>query len=250
MTGWKIFYHSVFLLNHNLQKAVRLSSPLIAMIILTTVVEHPDVFGGYVVRGNLQKLQSSLLFLLNGGAGLWVAVSWHRYVLLEEEGGLLPTFHGARVLSYMGVLLMVLVVVVIAGSFVGFFATALGFLGAGLTGVTSTAYFKLLPLIGPVLVIWFFYRLAPLLPAAALEKPMTFGEAWRATSYMSWSVLIAGALLWFANLTLAFIFEAISMQVGAFIGLPSLAALQWAFTMAGISILTTIYGVTVEDRRL
>ncbi|MEP4035167.1 hypothetical protein [Pseudophaeobacter sp.] len=250
MTGWKIFYHSVFLLNHNLQKAVQLSSPLIAMIILTTVVENPEVFGGYVVKEDFQTLQRSLLFLLNGGAGLWVAVSWHRYVLLEEEGGLLPAFHGARVLSYLGTLLIVLLVIVIAGSFVGFFATALGFLGAGLTGLTSTAYFKLLPLVGPVLVFWFFYRLAPLLPAAALEKQMTFGDAWRATSHISWSVLIAGALLWFSSLTLAFIFEIISMQVGAFIGLPSLGALQWASTMAGISILTTIYGITMEDRRL
>lgn len=238
--GWKIFSHSVFLLNHNLRDAIRISSPLIVTMILNFVL------GGATAIDNLEAGTSQnaglslVLQLLSAIAGLWVAVAWHRFVLLEERGGSLPTFHGSRMLAYFIVILGLVFVMA---------------LGAGVAGgVAALAFSFSTPLLIVAVVailvtsMWIFYRLSPLLPAAALGEPMGVKQAWAATDPLSGAVLVAALLLIFFSILSGAAALLIMFQVSILIGVILIAILQWAYTMVGISILTTIYGIAVEGR--
>lgn len=240
--GWKIFSHSVFLLNHNLRDALRISSPLIAAMVLSLVL------GGAMAIDNLEAGMPAnsganlLLQLLTGFAGLWVAVAWHRFVLLEEHGGSLPLFHGRRMLSYFLVILLLMLVLVIAGGAAGALA---GMLFSG----SSVVFFAAVVAIG-VSVMWAFYRLSPLLPAAALGEPLGVKQAWDATSEISGSVLMAALFLIFFSFLSGLAAMLIMFQVSIVIGMILIGVLQWAYTMVGISILTTIYGIAIEGRNI
>ncbi|EBA16988.1 hypothetical protein RSK20926_08462 [Roseobacter sp. SK209-2-6] len=238
--GWKIFSHSVFLLNHNLRDALRISSPLIATMLLNLFL------GGAMAIDNLEAGTPQdtgpnlLLTLLSAIAGLWVAVAWHRFVLLEEHGGSLPNFHGARMLSYFFVILLMTVVLALAGA-------VAGAVGAMLFG-SSTPLFSIVVLAIVVSAMWIFYRLSPLLPAAALGKYMRVKRAWEATSEISGAVLAAALLLIFFSILSGAAALLVMFQVSILIGVIMIAVLQWAYTMVGISILTTIYGIAIEGR--
>jgi len=240
--GWKIFSHSVFLLNHNLRDALRISSPLILAMVLSFV------FGGATTIDNLEagSSQSSglnlLLQLLTAVAGLWVAVAWHRFVLLEEIGNGLPTFHGGRMFAYFLVVLgMTLVLALAAG--------AMGALAGVLFGSFTPLFFIVIIAIA-VFAMWAFYRLSPLLPAAALGQSIGVKQAWEATSDISGSVLAAALLLIFFSILCGAVAALIMFQVSILVGVILIAVLQWAYTMVGISILTTIYGITIEGRAI
>ena len=240
MTGWKIFSHSVFLLNHNLKDAVRISSPLIAVMVIGFALGGSGTFSEGVLDPTAGQSQNWLLQLLTGIAGLWVAVAWHRFVLLEEKGGFLPAFQGRRMLSYFIILLLLTLAITIIGGvlggLVGFVSGASGpIFAAGMIGIVAVA-------------VWGFYRLSPLLPAAALGQNLGVQGAWQATSGISGAVFLAAVLLIFFFLLGAAVALFILFQVNLTVGLVMLGVLHWTWTMAGISILTTIYGIAIEDR--
>lgn len=246
MTGWKIFSHSVFLLNHNLKDAVRISSPLIVMMVISMVMGGADIAAGDVLNPNAQASPNILLQLATGIAGLWVAVAWHRFVLLEERGGIVPTFHGRQMVSYFLVFLFITIALFVIGFSLGF---CLGFLIA-LLGGTSTVFMPVLMIVLFIAFLWIFYRLSPMLPAAALGQRIGPKTAWNATAPISVSVLWAAILLIIFMVVGGAAAVFIVMQVSALIGILTLGVVQWAATMAGISILTTIYGVAVEGREI
>ncbi|CUH86526.1 hypothetical protein PH5382_00439 [Phaeobacter sp. CECT 5382] len=240
MTGWKIFSHSVFLLNHNLKDAIRISSPLIVTMILSLVI------GGAITVDNLEsgatanEPLSVLLQILTGVAGLWVAVAWHRFVLLEEHGGSLPTFHGRRMLSYFFVILLLTVMLALVAGGAGALA--------GIVFGVATPLFAVAVFVVLVAVLWAFYRLSPMLPAAALGRPLGPAQAWAETTELSGAILVTGLSLIVVSLFCAAVAALIMFQVSILIGVILFGVLQWAYTMVGISILTTIYGIAIEGR--
>jgi hypothetical protein len=112
--------------------------------------------------------------------GIWVAVAWHRYILLEEEpGALLPAWNGAAIWAYFKAGLMVgLILLVVLLPLM----TVAGFLLVPLAGPSAASPPLLLGLIGFLVAflpaIFIFYRLSPALPAAAIGRPLTLREAW------------------------------------------------------------------------
>lgn len=238
--GWKIFSHSVFLLNYNLRDALRISSPLILAMVLNFVL------GGATAIDNLEAGTSSnfglgiLLQILSAIAGLWVAVAWHRFVLLEEMGSGLPTFHCNRMFAYFLVIVGMTLALVLAGGFLGAIA--------GLLLSSATPLFIVAIIAIAIFAMWFFYRLSPLLPAAALGQALGVRQAWDATAGISSSIL--GVVVFYIVFSLLSVAAAalIMFQVSILIGVVLVAVLQWAYTMVGISILTTIYGITIEGR--
>lgn len=143
-------------------------------------------------------------------------------------------------LSYFFVILLLMVALALAGGVIGALA--------GLLFASVTPLFLVAVLAIAVAAIWTFYRLSPLLPAAALGESMGVKQAWEATSELSGSVLAAALLLIFFSFLAAAAALLIMFQVSILIGVILIAVLQWAYTMVGISILTTIYGVAVEGR--
>jgi hypothetical protein len=194
-------------------------------------------------------LRFALALVVSLLASLWIAVGWHRYVLVMEQPGVTPPFHGDLMLSYfwgsvllgIGIALVAVVVGLLAGIVLQPFAgSPLNPNGAAVVTVLAIVYSVALTL---------FYRLSPVLPAAALGQGMSFREAWDRTTGASGTFLLLGAFT-----------VVIALAAGAigdllFSSLPILwiawqFVTTWVFLMVGLSILTTIYGHYVEKRAL
>lgn len=97
------------------------------------------------------------------------------------------------------------------------------------------------------LATYIFLRLCVLLPAAALGRKMGVVEAWKATSKMRFDMWVVVALM--------AILQAISQATALFLyGVPGGSIISmligWIIMILGVSIVTTIYGICVENREL
>ena len=173
---------------------------------------------------------------------LWVAVAWHRFVLLEERGGSLPTFHGSRMFAYFVVIFLMMIGLALGAGAAGAIA------GIALSNITPLFVLAMLAI--AVATLWAFYRLSPLLPAAALGESMGVKQAWEATASISGAVLGAALLLILFALLCGGAAMLVWFQVNILIGVILMGVVQWAYTMVGISVLTTIYGIAVEGRNI
>jgi hypothetical protein len=254
MFGIRIFLHAVRLVLGNLSAALRISAALMAVQFVVifglgagAMLPGPGLsdpvraaaypFGAAIVGG-----------LVMIATGLWIAVAWHRFILLEEAPtGPLPAFNGAAIGSYIVaglIFALVLIAVAIpfsllAGLLLGPFVPAAGGEPGFVVGLLlfATVY---LP------VAWVGYRISPILPSAALSRRLPLKEAWYATG-------TSGAA--FVVLTLVTILASYLLTAPAQV-LPGILGQLWAFLanwimlLVGVSILTTIYGHYVEGRAL
>lgn len=175
---------------------------------------------------------------------LWIAVAWHRYVLLDERPrAALPSFHGRRMMVYFGIgfALLLIIGVPLMPVFL-----ALGvvtyYLGPWAMPVLA------IPIVFVGLLV--FYRLSPLLPAAAVGRSLQIGEAWQATKGAGSTLIglallsaLVGVLISLPNLVLIFL-GPIGQVLSAFWTL----VVNWLVVVVGASVLTTVYGHYVEGR--
>jgi hypothetical protein len=262
--GWTIVRHSFVLLFRNLGDALKVSiGPMIVGILVVVatlaLVGFPwDALRQAIETGRpveidnpsagffLSFLVALLTFLFVFG---WVAVSWHRFVLLEEYPGLLPGTRGKPIWSYVGrsillglLLVLCMIPVVLVASFLGVFPTA----NPG--QLPSPTTIILLNLILGTVGGWLWLRFALVLPGTALGNPMSLGDGWRAGARLSGAILQAAFILVVLNV-------AISLTLGLLLG-PGLGStlltlfVNWVTFMGGISILTTLYGHLIEGRSI
>ncbi|MEM0930754.1 MAG: hypothetical protein AAGI89_15820 [Pseudomonadota bacterium] len=200
--------------------------------------------------GGLFFVAILILFLIAMVFLAWIAISWHRFILLEEyPTGWLPPFRLAEIKAYV-VKLVLLTLVFLA--IMAIPALLLGGIGAMVGSAEAAA--------GPVLLVfaaifilipvflWISFRLSSVLPAAAVARPMGIGEAWRQTESHS------GTIFLFA---LAYLGVSIAIQiVVSILGLVPIVGIaiaifgSWFTTILGFSALTTVYGVAIEGREL
>lgn len=98
-------------------------------------------------------------------------------------------------------------------------------------------------------VLWGFYRLSPTLPAIALDQPIEVREAWKVTK--PYSLTIFGMVVMMSLISASFDGIVDSFQHSlplVFLAVDVFHA--WVVLMTGISVLTSIYGVAVENREL
>jgi hypothetical protein len=250
--GWEIVRHSFAMLYRNLGNALRISvGPLLialvaAFLILGVFGSGVDTLTEEIEPDKLPPglaLAALLIMLLFVFVFAWIAVAWHRFILLEDYPGLLPPLAGRPVWRYLGkILLLFLVIMVLtipAIILIAIFASVL-------MGPISPFILSTLNL-GLVLYVSYMYlRFAIVLPATAVGRPMGFGDAWRVTSPYASAILGAGIIIMLIN-------AAILMLSSVLPGLPALIVTvlaNWISVMLGISILTTLYGVIVERRTL
>ncbi|MEP4035166.1 hypothetical protein [Pseudophaeobacter sp.] len=143
-----------------------------------------------------------------------------------------------------------------------YFFTALGIglavgLVAGLViGLVGLLTFNLMPLffvaVFAILVgaTWAFYRLSPLLPAAALGERLGVKAAWAATAQISGAVLVAALILAISAIGIGLVIVFGLFPISIALGMAMIAVLQWAYSMVGISVLTTVYGISVQERSI
>ncbi|MEO9865661.1 MAG: hypothetical protein ABJO29_17290 [Yoonia sp.] len=264
--AFKILLHTFRMIFGNFGQALRVSvGPyLIAFLFAVVFLGLTDSFGlmtgqtvidenGIPEISPVVYLLPLFLFPLIIFTTSWVAVSWHRFILLEEYAGLLPAVKDRPIWPYAGkaILLGLLIglislpVFAIAAS-VGVAAISgsqgaipSGFpIGAGLVFVVAT-----------VLISMISIRMGVALVGTALGKPMKFGEAFQATGKIGWVIFWLTVQLVLINVipSLIITWLSISAPIIAFV---FNIALNWITMMFGISILTTIYGHVIENRPL
>lgn len=176
---------------------------------------------------------------------VWLAVTWHRYILLDEQpSGQLPAFHRSEILAYAGNAILLWLISLVVFIVVGLVTSPLAFLGpigAILIGVVILAV---------ALIVG--YRLGLVLPSRAVGQRLTFGEAWAATKGQSGTILVlaivsalAAVIIDIPAMVLAFL-----PGIGTILAMIWRLATGWVTLVVGVSILTTLYGVFVEKRNI
>lgn len=250
MKGRRIFEHALRQVMNNLPAALKVSGALYLVqavigLLLGAQMMGAGMGGEMAMRGAAGGLLGGLISL---AAGVWIAVAWHRYVLLSEEPtAVLPPFMGDKMGAYFLKALLIgialLVMAMILGMIAGLIATPLFSMGAGVIGLLVISLVVQVPL------IFLGLRLAAALPGAAIGVDHGFLAGWEATkddwrSILQLAVIMALAM-WVVNLLGFFVFGRI----------PVLAQLWqlvigWPVMMVGLSILTTLYGHYVQKRPL
>ncbi|MGI9462781.1 MAG: hypothetical protein ACR2OM_02515 [Aestuariivirgaceae bacterium] len=242
--------HTLSLTFRNLGPALRISWAWILVLVGTTALLMSST-GDMSETDPVPDLGSLLLtvlifVLVMGVATASIGVAWHRYILLDEGGGVTYNLRADwTVWRYAGNVLAIIF---------GFVLVA--FLPLMLLAAISE-YFYLL--IFPVIILLspLVYRFMVKLPAIALERTdFTFKDALAATRGSYWQLLGLIVLYTILALILNAIMTAISSVVvlGGVVG-GTLAAvaggiIQWLGMIFGISLLTTMYGFFVEQRSL
>jgi len=257
MQGWNIFTHSVRMVFGNLGPAMRISGLLYLVYMLVNayfLVNYADVLSELqrgMASGNMPlTLPSGLIstMVLNFVVGLltslWIAVLWHRFVLLAQTPDTaIPPLYAGVVATYLGKTIQLALALAIVGFAIGVLLSFV--IGPFLGPMTAMA----IPLILLGVLLYLSYRLGLVFPTVALNKTMTFRSSWEKTKTAS------GAI---AQLAVIAVIFAILIQIPSNMNPDPISAINliysyvvgWIAMMVGISVLTTLYGIYVEERKL
>ena len=272
MKSWAIFRHSLRQVFRNLGGALRVSGVLyLVQISLTLAIFGPIVLTkGVSAAQPVSGAQSGALIaavIITVLTGLWIAVGWHRYVLLIEEPALVPKLHLDRVLGYFGKGILIGLVMVIPAIVAGFLMALVlaAIVSAALKGqvisletvipLALQIELSLAALIIAVPVLAIGLRLSSILPGVALKAGQPLFEGWAATAHEMGAFLML-AVLCVTGIFLLGLPEMLwpspdhSLTLSAAPILIYQVASQWVQTMIGVSILTTLYGHYIEKRPL
>ncbi|MGB8812037.1 MAG: hypothetical protein WCC57_02525 [Paracoccaceae bacterium] len=241
MKGLQIFTHSLRQVLGNLEAAFRVSGLLylaqvaLSVIFDLSILQDQKAMQAAMLDGTFPWAKVSLVTLVSLITSLWIAVGWHRYVLMVEQPGIVPVFRGGLILNYFGKTLLVGLIVMVV-------AVVLGLVAA----VTPLAFALVAVIIVSLLLA---NRLSVVLPGSALGKPLSISEGLAVTKGETWTILA----LTIITLVFFTVIELPSIYVfGSFPLLQFLwrLATGWLFLMVSISIMTTLYGHYVEKRPL
>lgn len=247
--GFRIFRHSVGLVFNQFGAALRISG----LLYLAIAIFHG--LGLYLIGSGTSADQSPqfrwefiFVVLPVGVLYLWIVVAWHRFVLLDEtSGGPVPALLADRLFAYFGRGMQVALIFMAGGVAM---AVVIAVLVYALP--EDSVVVILVPLVMLAIVALIFYRLAPLLPAAAIGKPIGIRAAWAATSGAWGTILLltlVSAIAFFIIDLPATILLRQSASVAP-VALVWLSITGWVKLMVGASVLTTLYGVYVERRAI
>jgi hypothetical protein len=235
--GVKLFMQAIRLVLNNWRDALRITG----LLYFVPVIAAHFVFAG--ADPESPPPLGILVVLVTFVCSMWIAVAWHRFILLDERpAGLLPPFEGGRVLSYFGYSLLLgfiaVPVVVVVSLVVG--------------GMAAIAGPPILVIALPIMVFIILtigYRLGLILPASSVGKPLKLNEAWAATSGANGDVIVLALLSAGGSLLLTL---PTLVLVGPLAPLGQIwdAVSTWFAVLVGVSILTTLYGVFIEGRAL
>lgn len=257
MQGWNIFIHSVRMVFGNLGPALRISALLYLAYMIVNAYFLLNFADDLVElqysmsTGHLPEVLPSglistmvLNFVIGLLTSLWIAVLWHRFVLLgQTPETVIPPLYAGMVLIYLGKTIQLSLMLAVVGVVLG------GFIGLALAPILGALASVSIPLILLGALLYLSYRLGLIFPAVALSKAMTFRKSWSKTTAAS------GAI---AQLAVIAVIFAILIQIPSnmnpdptsIINLIYSYVVGWIAMMVGISVLTTLYGIYVEGREL
>lgn len=246
----RLVLHSFKLLFGNFVDALKVSAAPLALAILLGIAAFSvsGVTPGMLAMASLSgsmPLNGLLAILFIGVVMIftfsWIAVAWHRFVLLEEYPGFIPPVSDRPIWLYvwktLGISLLLFMVMTFL-SIVG--GMILPLIGEGALGVFAFA-------VGVVLTyVWL--RSALILPAVAVGEELKLRDAWAVSSTRSRDIAGVGLILVGLNM-LAGIGQQ-SLVPPGFAGVVVSLVAGWATLMVSTSILTTLYGHLVQNRPL
>jgi len=258
--AWNMVRHAFLMVFGNLKHSLRASIAPLAIGIIASLgiftmfglsysdlasaqmgqVEDPMMMEEYVPAFLLMLVLYLFVFS-------WVAVTWHRFILLEEYPGILPAFNGEPILNYIGkTILLALLTLLIAFPLVILF----GLIAAPpMMSDSGSAGGLIFDLVVGTILTWFWFRFAIVLPGTAVGRPMKLGQGWDATRQLSGDIFFMAVIL--AGLNIAAIAIVTPISIGMpLIGMILNIAVSWVTLMVGASILTTLYGHLIEGRPL
>lgn len=252
MNGWLIFKHAFGMVLRNRAEALKIGLvPVLLVLAFGFVVLRSalwDLFQGVnpedieVVISEPQVVAGiTVTWFVAVMAMLWIIVNWHRYVLLEEfPSGWIPPFRLGPVLGYLGRILLLVLLAAFALIPLGTVATML--MVAPFLGVLAFLAIYFILAIG-------VYRVIAILPACAIEKPVSIGAAYKATKGANFDIFILMLVTLGANILFQVVilgFSYISPALGGVVSIP----VSLVLALVNVSVLTTFYGHYIEGRAL
>ncbi|MBO6601642.1 hypothetical protein [Boseongicola sp. H5] len=260
--GYQLLRHVVQQVFGNLGQAARLTLlltilPYALTVALVTSLAGPDLMAmDQTAPGYHEEVERFEAYLLeNAGTVLlyvllllavsvisyaWAAVGWHRYVLLEERGGLLlPNWNWSFVGRYLWAAFRIFVIILLI-------AVAFSVLSVVIRAFTeSPSIFGFLSLGVTIGFLWVVTRIGLILPSAALGKPMGLGESWSLTRPVSGAILLP-------IIVIPIVFALLNgvLQFVPLIGLVLVFFVLWLQLLVNLALMTTLYGNLVEGRAL
>lgn len=255
MLGVKFFVHTWNLIFRNLGVALKISVVpwliFIGLLILFTRfglsgANAPTIVGGNIQLGFTTKLLLLILFIIGALLTSYIAVTWHRFVLLNERlSGLMPLQPIGRLWSYIWrVIILILVMLLI---FIPLFFVIAALISAIMMATGSFLLASIISSLFMGLISYISLRLSLVLPANALGKNILISESWAATRKVAGPLFITVFILVFANSVMSYLVGIIPIDIIASV---ADVVVQWITMMLGIGILTTLYGYCVEGREL
>ena len=254
----KIFRHALLMIYNNLGQALRLSiGPYLLLLLGTTLLVL--LFGGLFSASANGAFQSGMteaemelmapgamtfgsififlpIMLLGLFVGSWVAVSWHRFILLEETTGFIPPISGRPIWPYLGRNIVIWLIITLIALPLFFIASLFAVI---------PILFPIAMSIAGIAVVGLWFALGMSLPSIAIGKDMTLGDTFAASRPHFKTIFLVALILIVFNFVVGLVVSIIPI-IG---GLLSLAA-QWLFIMLAVSVLTTLHGHLIENRPL
>ena len=172
----------------------------------------------------------------------WVAVIWHRFILLGESPTAVPQFAGKNVGAYIMQLITLFAILIGAG-------VVLLMIG-GILGSLIPVFAVLVPFALVVILGIAYLRLALTLPPIALGERLGIREAWDQSKPHAGTFMGVFFLLVLLRVVVGIpgvLFAASGL--GVFAAAADVVA-SWFTLMVGVGILTTLYGHIIEGREL
>ncbi len=176
------------------------------------------------------RLAGELAFLASMA---WMAVAWHRLILIHETGWPLPTAPMGRVAAYLAYVAAFEVTVMLVSFIVigGMAATVL--FGAAELAMQVPVY------LGIFAASVLFGRLGAILPAVALGPVTSILDGWRATRGATLTIALTCLVLFL--LEEAVFRGGMALQIDSRLSEVLQAVLQWPVFLLGIALLTSTY---------
>jgi hypothetical protein len=261
MMAWQLVAHSFVLLFRNLGDALKVSiGPIViglGMILMIfgalgapmAALMQADDPETMQQAGSAALVAVLLAMVILALVSSWVAVSWHRFVLLEEYPGLIPSLSRRPILPYLGRIIQLTLVLILVGLPLGFVAglVTVPFMAGGPTPAALTIGLISAVIVGAILS-WFWLRLGLVLPGCAVGRPMGIGDSWNNTARVASPLMAATLILMVINIVATGIIDLV-FGVSLLASILN-AVVSWVSVMVGISMLTTLYGHLIEGREL
>ena len=250
MTVMGLFQNSVDAVRNNLGEALRFSGVVFILTILVTTAINVWLIGQIApppIDPEVPQIPEEVLLATGLNFAIlfvvfsWVAIEWHRFAL----GGvrlpsIFPTWNGARMLRYLGQVILLGVMIAFAVAFP--FAIVIGIFQA--IGLASATAF--LPLVMIWVAYYVIYRAGMVLPAAALDQPLRLRDSMNMTKDM------AGPLWGLAGLQLAIsVFFMMLVQIlpaQSIVGVVVSGVVQWFLVLLSASLLSSVYKATQHNQ--